>query len=196
MRRFYPKSATPELRAPLVARILNPATTPDERSSYGFLLSKLPEGTFAVPTPDEARILADPVLRRQSVPLLERLADQGQPALVQLMQILEAEIASDTQWAVQRPVIRAVRRGLARLGPAAASALPRILQLYALPRNPLANEWHEGTEWRVAMARMGQPIDDLFWSRDQNPEMLERDKAQIRKRLANFDPAWESGYSY
>lgn len=196
VRRFYPKSATPELRAPLVARILNPATTPDERSSYGFLLSKLPAGTFAVPTPDEARIFADPVLRRQAAPLIERLADQGQPGLVQLMQILEAEIASDTQWAIQSPVIRAVRRGLARLGPAAAGALPRIEELFARQRNPLANLYQEGDEWRVTMARMGKPVDDLPFSSRDNPEMLERDKAEIRKRLAQFDPAWESGYSY
>lgn len=196
VRRFYPKAATPELRTSLVARIVSLATTADERSSYAFLLAKLPEGTFAVPTSDEARIFANPVLRREAAPLIERLADQGQPGLVQLMQILETEIASDTQWAIQRPVIRAVRRGLARLGPAAASALPRIEELFARPRNPLANLSQEAEEWRVAMARMGKPVDDLpFYSMD-NPELLERDKAQIRKRLANFDPAWESGYSY
>ena len=196
VRRFYPKSATSELRAPLVARILNPATTPDERSSYGFLLAKLPEGTFALPTPDEAKILADPILRRQAAPLIERLADQGQPGLTQLMLILESEIAADRQWADQSPVIRAVRRGLARLGLAAASALPRIEELFARPRNPLANLSQEGDEWRIAMARMGKPVDDLPFNSRQNPELLERDKDQVRKRLATFDPAWESGYSY
>lgn len=194
--RFYAKSIPPELRGPLVARILNPASLDDERTAYARLLSKLPEGTFAQPTADEARILADPVLRRQAAPLIERLADQGQPGLVQLMQILEAEIASDTQWAVQRPVIRAVRRGLARLGPAAASALPRIEELFARPRNPLANLSQEADEWRVTMARMGKPVDALPFPEVRNPESLERDKAHIRKRLADFDPAWESGYSY
>lgn len=194
--RIYPKSVPPELRGALVTRILNPASDPEERNAYGWLLSKLPEGTFAHPTPDEARILADPVLRREAAPLIERLADQGQPGLVQLMMILETEIASDQQWAVQQPVIRAVRRGLARLGPAAASALPLIAELFARPRNPLANLYQEAEEWRVAMARMGMPIDALPFSRNNTPEQLERDKAQIRKRLATYDPNWESGYSY
>lgn len=196
VRRFYAKSAPAELRDSLAARIVNPASSEQERRTYGFLLSKLPPGAFAELRPNEARILTDPALRRQAAPFIERLADQGQPGLIQLMRILEDEIASDAQWAVQRPVIRAVRRGLARMGPAAASALPRIRELFGRTRNPLANLWQEGTEWRVAMARMGQPIDDLFWLPDRKPESLERDKAQIRKRLANFDPAWESGYSY
>ncbi|WP_309622643.1 hypothetical protein [Novosphingobium sp.] len=194
--RFYQKAIPPELRAPLVARILNPASDPQERSAYGKLLSKLPEGTFAQPTGDEARILADPVLRRQAAPFIERLADQSQPGLAMLMQILENEIASGTQWAIQRPVIRAVRRGLARLGPGAASALPRIEELFARPRNPLANLSQEADEWRFTMARMGKPVDALPFTSGQKPESLERDKAQIRKRLADFDPAWESGYSY
>ena len=135
-------------------------------------------------------------MRRQAAPLIERLADQGQPGLTQLMLILESEIAADRQWADQSPVIRAVRRGLARLGLAAASALPRIEELFARPRNPLANLSQEGDEWRIAMARMGKPVDDLPFNSRQNPELLERDKNQIRKRLATFDPAWESGYSY
>lgn len=194
--RFYQKSIPPELRGPLVARILNPASDPEELGAYARLLSKLPDGTYAQPTADEARILADPALRRQAAPFIERLADQGQPGLVQLMQILEAEIASDTQWAIQRPVIRAVRRGLARLGPAAASALPRIEELFARPRNPLANLSQEADEWRFTMARMGKPIDALPFPPGRKPESLERDQDRIRKRLADFDPAWESGYSY
>jgi hypothetical protein len=196
MNRIYPKSVPPDLRTALVARILNPASDPGERQRYGWLLSKLPEGSFATLAPDEARILADPVLRRQAAPLIERLADQGRPALPGLMQILESEIASDQQWAVQRPVIRAVRRGLARLGPAAASALPRIEELFARRRNPLANLHNEAVEWRVAMARMGKPVDQLPFPSDSKPEVLARDKANIQKRLDTYDPTWESGYSY
>ena len=71
-----------------------------------------------------------------------------------------------------------------------------MLRAPARQRNPLANLYQEGDEWRVTMARMGKPVDDLPFSSRDNPEMLERDKAEIRKRLAQFDPAWESGYSY
>lgn len=194
--RFYSKKVPIELREALVQRIVNPASGDDERRAYAQLLSKLPEGSFARLSRMEYDILADPVMRRAAAPLIERLGDQGEAGRKALMQILEAEIATRAQWAVQQPVIRAVRRGLARLGPAAAPSLPRIEQLFALGNNPLANAAQEADEWRICMARMSKPINDLPFPRNYKPEMIEREKAQIRKRLEEFDPAWESGYSY
>jgi hypothetical protein len=157
-----PKPVRPELRGGIVARLLNPATSPELRWNLDDRLVRwMPHGTFAVPTPDELALLRDRSLRLRVPHLVEHsLADQGQAGVPELIRILQEDVRV-TPWFRRQYVLAGVRRALIRLGPDAAGALPAVIELFDVPHTDLANDWNGTNWWRVAMARMGRPIEEV-----------------------------------
>jgi hypothetical protein len=191
------------LREPLVERLAAPEADADAgtegdrdaRRILGGVIASLPPGTFASPSPAELHLLGDPTLRSRAPGLIVRQADRGAAGVPLLLDIIEyhsrawAESRKDPY---RRPesgdnrdavTIDAVRIALCRLGPIAASALPRMMSLdreHEASRVPWGDR-----EWTFALARMGQPVESFV-----KPENLsgttEQFHANLRRRLANF----------
>ena len=195
MRNIHSKRAPAEYRPLLVARILAPETSPGDRHIFAFLLAKMPAGTFAGMTGAEHHVVDDPALRHDAAPFVERLADAGRPGLESLLAVLRAAVA-ERDWRRQRPVVRGVRRGLARLGPDAAEGLPLVRELFERRSSPIMQLSQEATEWRIAMVRMGLPVSQIPYPAGWNEQQVAREQEAVRSRIARFDPDWESGYSY
>ena len=157
------RSVRAEHRGAIVARLLNPATLPELRNRLSDLVEFMPPGTFAVPTPEELALLRDQPLRLNTPGLVERLADQGKAGVPELVRILQEDVRVEP-WNKREAILRAVRRAFIRLGPDAASALPAVIALFDQPHTPLAEVSKEGDLWRVAMVRMGRPIEDVPFS--------------------------------
>jgi hypothetical protein len=173
------RSVPAELRGAIVARLLNPATLPELRYRLDSLLRYMPPGTFAVPTPDELTLLHDQKLRLNAPGLVERLADQGKARVPQLVRILQEDMRAEP-WA-KRMEILAVSRALTRLGPDAVSALPVVIELFDQPHTPLANSSDEMLDWRVAMVRMGRPIEDVPFPPTFTVEQLAESRAVVMR---------------
>jgi hypothetical protein len=150
----------PELRGAIVARLLNPATSRELRFRLNRLLRFMPPGTFAASTPDEVALLHDQSLRLTTSGLVERLADQGKASVPELLRILQEDVGVQP-WAARQSMLAAVRRAFIRLGPDAAGALPTVIALFDRPDSPLTTAHTEEDDWRVAMVRMGRPIEDV-----------------------------------
>lgn len=189
----HEKRAPVVLRGPLATRILMPSTTPQDRTRLARLLKEMPEGTFVKMTPDELTILGKFAFRKDSTPLIERLADRGPAALPDLVAILQDSAAIEP-WRTRENLVRGARRGLARLGTAARPALPLVLRLFKESR--LGDSWRNSVEWRVAMVRMGLPPEQLPWPERWEPEQISRERAEIVEAVAKRDATFESGYNY
>lgn len=189
----HEKRAPVALRGALATRILMPTTSPQDRTRLARLLKEMPAGTFASMTADERTILGKFAYRKDSAPLIERLADRGPAALPDLVAILQDSAAIEP-WRARENLVRGARRGLARLGPAAKPALPLVLRLFA--QNRLGDSWRNSVEWRVAMVRMGLPPEQLPWPESWKPEQISRERAEIVEAVAKRDATFESGYNY
>ncbi len=183
------------LREPLVDRIATLDWRSDkELKILGAIVDKLPPGTFAVPTPKERAILADPDRRTMASGLVVRLADQGTPAVPQLLDLLDyhlAQIPSDrNNQSGPTPehmiVIDRVRMALCRLGPAGATALPRIEALMA--KSPDYADRMDGREWQLMLARIGKPVRDIP-KPDSTSNSVAQFHANLQSRLDHFDLA-------
>jgi hypothetical protein len=154
------KRVRPELRGAIVARLLDPATPPKLRHDLDHLVRWMPRGTFAVPTPDELALLRNRSLRVKAPYLVEHsLADQGQAGVAELVRILQEDV--NEPWYRRQYIVAALCRTLIRLGPDAAGALPAVIELFDVPHTALANDWTLVNRWRVAMVRMGRPIEQV-----------------------------------
>ena len=153
-------SVRAELRGAIVARLINPATLPQLRNRLDPLVRSMPPGTFAVSTPDELTLLHNPLLRMNAPGLVERLADQGKAGVPELARILQEDVRVEP-WTMRQDLFKAVRRALIRLGPDAAGALPVVVELFDQGGTLLAPDSNERGEWRIAMVRMGRPVEDV-----------------------------------
>jgi hypothetical protein len=178
-------SVRPEYRGAIVARLLNPATSPRLRDRLDSLVRYMPPGTFAVPTPGELALLRDQPLRLKAPGLVERLADQGKAGVPELVRILQEDVRVES-WAERRWIVAAVRRALVRLGPDAAGALPAVIALFDQAETPLANNSDQMDAWRIAMVRMGRPIDDVPFPAIYGVEQT----AQRRSRIMQSVERW------
>ena len=169
-----------ELRGAIVARMLNPATSPQLRKRLDVLLRFMPPGTFAVSTSDEMALLRDQPLRLNAPGLVQRLADQGKAGVPELVRILQ-EDASVEPWGRREGIVKAIRRAVTRLGPDAAPALPAVIELFDQPDPPLAHLSNEMDEWRVAMVLMGRPIEDVPFSPIHTAEQTARLRSQLMR---------------
>ncbi len=169
-----------ELRGAIVARLVNPATVPRLRDRLDSLVRSMPPGTFAMPTPDELALLHDQPLRLNAPGLVQRLADQRKAGVPELVRILQEDVRVEP-WSTRKDVLAAVRRALIRLGPDAAGALPAVIELFDQPNTPLANNKDEMDRWRVAMVRMGRPIEDVPFPPTFTFEQIARGRSDIMR---------------
>jgi hypothetical protein len=180
-----------ELRGAIVSRLLNPATLPQLRHRLDTLVQFMPPGTFAVSTPDELALLHNPLLRMDAPALVQRLADQGKAGVPELVRILEEDVRVEPQ-SQRTGVLRAVRRALVRLGPDAASALPVVIELFDHGETPLAVSSKVMDEWRIAMIRMGRPIEDVPFEPRLTVEQIAQRRADLMRYVQRDGerPAW------
>jgi hypothetical protein len=187
------------LRAAMVDRLAAPEAEGDReaRQTLGKAIASLPPGTFASPSPTELQLLADPALRSRAPGLVARQSDRGAAAVPLLLDIIEYHSRA---WAESRNdrnrrrepgdnrdavTIDAVRVAFCRLGPAAASALPRLMAL-ADEREATGVPWGD-REWTYALARLGQPVES-FTKPGNLSGTTDQFHANLRRRLANFRP--------
>ena len=183
------------LREPLIDRIATlDWRTDKELKLLGAMLDKLPPGTFAVSSAKERAILADPDRRTMASGLIVRLADQGAPAVPQLLDLLGDHLGrlsfDRNQQNDPTPehmiVIDRVRMALCRLGPAGASALPRLEALMA--KSPAYADRMDGREWQLMLARIGKPVRDIP-KPDSTSNSVAQFHANLQSRLDHFDLA-------
>ena len=168
----------PVLRGAIIARLADPATSPEMRSGLDDLARLMAPGTFLVPTPDETALLHDQSMRLNLPHLVERLSDQGQAGVPELVRILQADVRVEP-WRKREPIVEAVCRAFVRLGPDAAGALPAVLKLFNQPDTPLADDSSHRSWWRIAMVRMGLPIEQVPFP----PQFTGEDTAQRRSDI-------------
>lgn len=191
----HEKIAPVRLRAMIVTRFLMPSTSSQDRSRLARLLKQMPEGTFARLSDDERTILGMFEYRRDAGPFIERLADGGPTALRNLVAILQ-DSARVEPWHARQDLVRGARRGLARLGPAAAPALPTVLRLFGASGSQLTNDSNGSREWRIAMVRMGLDPAKLPWPKSWDQAQIARERADVQAMVQRHDATWESGYNY
>lgn len=182
----------PQLRGAIIARLVNPATPPELRSSLDGLVRKMAPGTFAVSTADEIALLRDQSMRLNLPHLIERLSDQGQAAVPELVRILQADVQVEP-WQRRRHVVEAVCRAFIRLGPDAAGALPDVIALFDQPRRPLGGDVSHMSWWGVAMVRMGRAIDEVPFPPKSTPQDIAQGRSfivQAAERARNR-PEWD-----
>jgi hypothetical protein len=123
-------------------------------------------------------LLADRALRLRSSALVARLSDQGAGAVPWLLNLL-AEDVRVQPWAKRQSMLADIRRAFSRLGREAASALPAVEHLFERPHSPLTNSSNDADAWRVAMVRMGKPVETLTFPAHLSPKTVTRDRERI-----------------
>jgi hypothetical protein len=145
-------------------------------------------GTYAVPTPDELALLRDQSMRLNLPNLVERVADQGEAGVAELLRILQEDVRVEP-WRKRQDIVEAVCRAFFALGPDAAGALPAVIALADQPHSPLANDYGHRYWWRVAMFRMGRPIEEVV--KDDAGQRSEIVKSA--ERANHPEEAWQRG---
>jgi hypothetical protein len=184
LERLYAGSAkhvSPRLRRPIAIRLVAPATDDPLRHTLNTLVRNMPAGTYARLLPEEKSLLADRELRLRSSALVARLADQGPDAVPLLLDILNQDVTVQP-WAKRHWILADIRRAFSALGRDAGGALPTVERLFDLPRSPLTNSSNDYFDWRVAMVRMGKPVETLAFPANMKPEVIARDREQIRRQ--------------
>jgi hypothetical protein len=176
-------SVSPRLRRPIVVRLLDPSTDDRLRATLNGLVRSMPPGTYRQLLPEEQALLGDQALRLRSSALVARLSDQGADAVPMLLRLL-AEDAGVHSWARRWPMLADIRRALSRLGRDAAAALPTVERLVESPRSPLINSSGDADAWRVAMVRMGKPVESLTFPSSYGADQIARHRERIRKEAA------------
>ena len=92
------------------------------------------------------------------------------------------------EWHKRRQVVLAVCRGLARLGPDAGEALPLVQSYFEQKRCPITNSANDALAWRIAMARMGLPIEKLPHPSSWREPAIAKMKSRVSRRVAKYDP--------
>ena len=175
------KHVSPRLRKPIAGRLLEASTDDRLRGTLNTLVRNMPPGTYAELLPEEKALLADPTLRLRSSALVARLSDQGAGAVPLLLNLLNEDVRVQP-WAKRQWILADIRRAFSRLGRDAAPALPTVERLFDLRHSPLTNSSNDVDAWRVAMVRMGKPVDTLTFPAHLSPEIVARDREHIRKQ--------------
>lgn len=182
----YESKVAPELRGALAARIVSPSTPDHTRAQLALLLSRMPPGTFETMSANEQAFLHSSQLRPDVYPMIVRLADMGEPAIPELLRILESDQTLEPAYR-RRSILRAVALGFATLGSKAHDALPQVESLLRAGSSEII-EFREDRElWNLALARMGKPIDRFEWP-ELRPEYVARERDALQRRLDHFDP--------
>jgi hypothetical protein len=177
----YAKHVSPRLRKPIAIRLLDASTDDRLRGTLNGLVRNMPPGTYAELLPEEKALLADRTLRLRSSALVARLADQGPRAVPLLLDLLNEDVRV-YEWWKRAGILADIRRAFSRLGPEAATALPTVERLFDEPHSRLTNSSNDAEAWRIAMVRMGKPVDTLTFPAHLSPEIVARDREHIRKQ--------------
>ena len=177
----YAKHVSPRLRKPIALRLLEASTDDRLRGTLNTLVRNMPPGTYAELLPEEKALLADRTLRLRSSALVARSSDQGVRAVPLLLNLLNEDVRVQP-WAKRQWILADIRRAFSRLGRDAATALPTVERLIDLPHSPLTNSSNDADAWRVAMVRMGKPVDTLTFPAHLSAEIIARDREHIRKQ--------------
>ena len=175
------RSPPPRLRKPIALRLLEASTDDRLRGTLNTLVRSMPPGTYAELLPEEKALLADRTLRLRSSALVARLSDQGAGAVPLLLDLLNEDVRVQP-WAKRQWILADIRRAFSRLGRDASTALPTVERLFDLRHSPLTNISNDADAWRVAMVRMGKPVDTLTFPAHLSPEIVARDREHIRKQ--------------
>jgi hypothetical protein len=182
----YESKVDPELRTALASRIVNSSTPAQTRAQLARLLSRMPPGTFAMPSSNEQEIFSNPELWADSYPMIVRLADQGESAIPSLLAILKSGRMVKPPFR-RDSVMHAVALAFAVLGPRAHSALTEVDALISSNRSQFFRDSSESMAWNVALARMGKPIEEFDWS-GSRPEFVARQREDLRRQVERFNP--------
>jgi hypothetical protein len=177
----YASSVSPRLRRPIAVRLLDASIDDRLRSTLDTLVRNMPPGTYKQLLPEEDALLRDTALRLRSSALVARLADQGAAAVPRLLQLLEETVRVQT-WARRWRMLEDIRRAFSVLGRDAAPALPTVERLFELRSSPLTNSSNDADAWRVAMVRMGKPVETLTFPEHLPADIVARDRERIRKQ--------------
>ena len=184
----FSKSKLPAgMRDAFVSRISMEHTSANLRHWLAECLASLPPETFADPNPTYLAIWKSPKIYQEAAPLIATLADlTPEQALPLLNRILDNAIELPS-WRERRTMIQGVQAALIRLGPQAASATPRIRELFLRRPSPITKNAGDADRWRFALARMGVKIEDLPVFPNQSPKSVERNFRQVANKLKRYE---------
>jgi hypothetical protein len=177
----YARDVSPRLRRPIAIRLLEVSTSDRLRSTLNTLVRNMPPGTYAELLPEEQALLANQSLRLRSSALVARLSDQGAKAVPRLVDLLNEDIRVEPSWR-SRSILDDIRRALSHLGRDAASALPEVERWLDMRHSPLTNTSNDAFAWRVAIVRMGKPVEALTFPSSMSAEIVARDRERIRQQ--------------
>lgn len=180
----YSQGSTPiELAIAYAKRITFDDATVEERSLLAKDLASMPAGTFANPDPTYLDIWTHPELYEQAGPFLSRVADLGAPRAMPILRDALGHVATKDNWNQRRAMVEGIRDAYASLGPAAKQDAAMIRRLVLLRRSPITSGFKDVQAWRLTLAQMGVPIDDLPFFPHSSRQQINRTKSQIRDRL-------------
>ncbi|WP_380874290.1 hypothetical protein ACFB49_46960 [Sphingomonas sp. DBB INV C78] len=159
-----------------------------ENKQWGRALRELPAGAFAIETPEEATILADPDVSRYATAIIARQADRGPEALPDLLRLLEEHATVDPGkygYGDASEAINAVRRALRALGASARPALPQVESLFA--RHERLQRLR-GEDWDVTLVAMGMPLERVVKPANRSGTSAQYVERVARKAAQTFDP--------
>lgn len=185
LRDIYPK---------VIAKLAN---WPDDRgpqsSPLGQVLKNWPEGFFAHGDEATDSLLNDPSRRRRALGLIARLSDRGATAAPLLADIVEFHLKTARRYrddsrslpetekyggyAAHNSTASSAVEALCRIGPAAASVLPKLSQIEAR----FGKDGFGGRDWDRMMVRVGKPLSQIT-----KPESLSGTEESYRRNLADW----------
>lgn len=180
---FHMGKTPDELSIAYAQRITFDDSTHEERAELAAALASMSPGIFANPDPAHLEIWTRPELYEQAGPFLSRLADlDAQRAIPMLNEALDHAMTKE-YWNERRGMIVGIREAYASLGPAAKQDATKISRLILLRPSPITYDYEDAQAWRLTLARMGVPIDELpFFSQTSQYE-IDRIKSKIREQL-------------
>lgn len=180
----FSKRKTPiELSTAYARRITFDDATEKERSLLAKDLALMPPGTFANPDPAYLAVWTRPELYERAGAFLSRLADLGAERAMPILSDALDHVSTKDTWNQQRAMVEGICDAYASLGPAAKQEAAMLSGLVLQRPSPITSGFNDVQAWRLTLARMGVPLDDLPFFPDSSQQQINKTKNQIRDRL-------------
>ncbi|MCA8995621.1 MAG: hypothetical protein KDA80_01500 [Planctomycetaceae bacterium] len=177
------------LRSGLARRYFT-AADPESKNWYVDSLIGLPDGTFAEPTDDERAIWDEALSTHEAAAFVERMADQGRPAIPDLLALLDESL--EQPWHGRWRVLRGICEAFKRLGPEAIDAAPRIHSMIQDSPHTLLNSSGDRREWLVALYLMGTAVEDLpFGIETLEPAQIDTERRRLERLVEVYQKSRE-----
>jgi len=85
-------------------------------------------------------------------------------------------------------VVRAIRKGLARMGNQAGDALPEVRDLFEHNPSTVMQLSVDELWWRVTLVRMGLPVTQLTYPSDWSQAAKDKEQRDVIAALARYQP--------